>query len=132
MTHAEWLAARGPDVPVALRAHVLALLRANPGLESLSRHEAFVEAADVLLRRVLGGDAASRATALDLLAADACITYAFEAASDEPQLVGERAEAAMRRIATVAAEFAAVPCNREARRDKREATSETLSSKNHA
>jgi hypothetical protein len=39
---------------------------------------------------------------LDLLAADACVTWAFEAASDAPTSLGARAEAAMQRIAEVA------------------------------
>ncbi len=38
------------------------------------------------------------ATANELLAADAFVTWAFEAAADEPALIGQRADAAMRRI----------------------------------
>jgi hypothetical protein len=43
----------------------------------------------------------SRAQALDLLAADALLTYAFEAAADEPQSLVARADDAMLRIAEV-------------------------------
>jgi hypothetical protein len=47
------------------------------------------------------GDA--RAAALDLLAADACVTWALEAAADEPGTLAQRAEDAMRRITQLAA-----------------------------
>ena len=57
---------------------------------------------------MLNGSAMERASALDLLAADACVTYAFEAAADEPQSIGDRAAHAKRRIAAIAAEFSTV------------------------
>jgi hypothetical protein len=43
-----------------------------------------------------------RAQALELLAADALVTYAFEAASEEPEALAARADEAMRRIAELA------------------------------
>ena len=56
---------------------------------------ALVEAADVLLRSVLDeGEGAPRERALDLLAADACVTWAFEAAWDDPGSLGAHAAAA--------------------------------------
>jgi len=58
------------------------------------------------LRRVLEGGAVARANALDLLAADACVTWAFEAAADEPVSIAGRAELATMGIAAIAAEFA--------------------------
>jgi hypothetical protein len=51
---------------------------------------------------VLVTDTEARESALDLLAADACVTYAFEAAADEPAKLGARAEAAKVKIANVA------------------------------
>jgi hypothetical protein len=39
---------------------------------------------------------------LELLAADALVTYAFEAAADAPTLLSERARQAMMRIAALA------------------------------
>jgi hypothetical protein len=104
MTHLEWLASRGADAPAALRARVEQVFAADGSLSALPIAEALLRAGDVLLAEVLRPrTGAPRETALDLLAADACVTWAFEAAADEPGTVGARAEAAMRRIAEVAA-----------------------------
>lgn len=105
MSHHEWLRTRTPGAPPALRASISGLLAANPGWESLPRAEAFVEAAETLLQRVLERNAMDRACSLDLLAADACVTYAFEAAADEPGTVAGRAERAIARIASLAATY---------------------------
>jgi len=104
-SHAEWLASRAPEGPPALAACVRDLLAAHPEWERLPRVDAFIEASEALLRRVLEGGELSRANALDLLAADACVTWAFEAAADDPGSIGDRAERATREIASVAAEF---------------------------
>ena len=106
MKHAEWLQLREPVAPRALIARIAPLLAAHVEWESLPRTDAFVEASELLLRRVLAGNLVARASALDLLASDACVTYAFEAASDEPATIGDRASAAMRRIAGIASEYA--------------------------
>ncbi|HEY6807534.1 MAG TPA: hypothetical protein VI160_02005 [Gemmatimonadales bacterium] len=73
-----WLDARRPAPPPALRAHLDAALAADPGpdapladqLATLGRR---------LLERVAEAPGQPRAQALDLLAADALVTYAFEA-----------------------------------------------------
>lgn len=104
MTHAEWVRTRAPEAPSALVARIDELLHQHPEWDPLARTEALVTAAEALLRRALRGDPMSRSAAVDLLAADACVTYAFEAASDEPASIGGRAEASMRRIALAAAE----------------------------
>ena len=104
--HAAWLTSREPGAPPALMARVHALLGANPEWERLSRVDAFTAASEVLLRRVLEGAAVARTSALDLLAADACVTWAFEAAADDPATIAGRAERATRGIAAIAAEFA--------------------------
>ena len=105
-SHTAWLAAREPEAPPALTACVRDLFEAHPEWERLSRVDAFIEASEVLLRRVLEGGAVARANALDLLAADACVTWAFEAAADDPGTVAGRAERATKGIAMIAAEFA--------------------------
>lgn len=104
--HAAWLASSEPVAPAALTECVRALLEVHPEWEPLPRADAFIEASALLLRRVLDGGAAARASALDLLAADACVTWAFEAAADEPGSIAGRAERATRGIAATAAEFA--------------------------
>jgi hypothetical protein len=59
-------------------------------------------AAERMLRGALVPTPMTRAQALDVLGADALVTYAFEAAADEPEQFIERADAAMRRIAALA------------------------------
>jgi hypothetical protein len=103
--HTAWLASRELEAPPALTACVRDLLESHPEWERLSRVDAFIEASEVLLRRVLEGGAVARANALDLLAADACVTWAFEAAADDPGTVAGRAERATKGIAAIAAHF---------------------------
>ena len=105
-THAEWLSSRDADAPRELTDCVCALMGARPDWERLARPEAFILAAEQLLRRVLAGGAGARANALELLAADACVTWAFEAAADEPRTVPAFAERATKGIAAIAAEYA--------------------------
>ena len=106
ISSAEWLASREPEAPHALVERVRELLAAHPEWERLPRVDAFIEASELLLRRVLEGGAIARANALDLLAADACVTWAFEAAADDPANIAAHAERAAARIAGIASEFA--------------------------
>ena len=101
-----WLETRTPESPAALIERIRELFTEHPEYEQLHRVDAFVEAGELLLRRVLVTDTEARASALDLLAADACVTYAFEAAADEPAKLGARADAAKLKIADVAAGIA--------------------------
>jgi hypothetical protein len=65
--------------------------------------EALTQAGETLLRAVLDRPPEqAREGALDLLAADACVTWAFEAAADDPSTLPARAQEAMQRIAEVA------------------------------
>jgi hypothetical protein len=52
---------------------------------------------------LLASGSTSRATALDLLAVDALVTYAFQAGADDPARLEERAARAMARIALLPA-----------------------------
>jgi hypothetical protein len=104
-SHAAWLAAREAGAPRDLVACVEALFEMNPALKSRGRVDAFIAASELLLRRVLDGDSTARCNALNLLAADACVTYAFEAAAESAEDIGMHSEQAMARIATVAAGY---------------------------
>jgi hypothetical protein len=73
-----WLDERRPAAPPALRAHVDAALADGP--ESLPDHLARL--GTELLARVARQPAGGRELALDLLAADAFVTYAFEAQTE--------------------------------------------------
>jgi hypothetical protein len=99
------MASRTPESPEALVQRIRELFDEHAEWNSLSRVDAFVEAGGQLLRRVLEATTEARAVALDLLAADACITYAFEAAADDPGTLAAHAESAKTKIALVASEY---------------------------
>lgn len=88
MTAAAWIAERQPEPPASLGSHLRQLVAANTGPDvpaallsiALRELELLVSTADT-----------SRGTALDLLAIDALITYAFEAAAADPTTLAERA-----------------------------------------
>jgi uncharacterized membrane protein len=61
-------------------------------------------AGERLVREIIRDNAISRESALDLLAADALVTYAFEAASEQPAELERRARDAMARISAIAGE----------------------------
>lgn len=99
----EWIAARRDEAPDALVARVEEVFAAHPLWGELAWPEAFAAAGEHLLAGVqTAGVDAARASAVDLLAADACVTWAFEAAAEDPETLGARADAAMRRIAALA------------------------------
>jgi hypothetical protein len=88
VVHRAWVEGAKPEAPRALTARVHEVLEANPAWSSLALPDALVAAGEQLLAGVIakGAEASrDRATALDLLAADACVTWAFEAASAEPE-----------------------------------------------
>jgi len=102
MTLDEWLATREPAPPRALAARLYALLQ-SAGMSEPCAPEAYLTAGESLLASLLRDGCTSRETALDLLAVDALVTYAFEAAGAEPERLEERAERAMARISALAA-----------------------------
>jgi len=97
-----WLDSRYPEAPEALKGRIAQVVAEHPEWNAMPRAEALVEAGEILLEHVLAAAPKDREAALDLLAADACVTYAFEAAADEPAQFTERADRAMRRIAALA------------------------------
>jgi hypothetical protein len=100
MTSENWIAQRTAEAPLALRTRVEEVLRvgASTGADV---SEQLVRAGERLLASlVVPRAAADRQGALDLLAADAAVTWAFEKAADDPQTVAVRAADAMRRIAS--------------------------------
>lgn len=102
MTHSAWVRSHGAEAPEALLARVEAILESDASAVSLPVADALLRASETLLASVLAGAEAGREVALDLLAADACVTWAFEAASGEPGSLSARAEGAMLRVAEVA------------------------------
>jgi hypothetical protein len=102
VSHAAWVRSHGADAPAALLARVDAILAADPSLASLPVADALLKASETLLAAVLAGEGEGREVALDLLAADACVTWAFEAAAADPSSLSARAERSMQRVAEVA------------------------------
>ena len=98
-TLGDWLTSRTPPPPPALAERLASLLRSDDPVSAAEIPDRCLEAAERLLVDLMESAGASRDAALDLLTADALVTYAFEAASDEPDGLDARARQAMRRIA---------------------------------
>jgi hypothetical protein len=76
---AVWLTARITDAPDALRDRMLAALSEVSGAEEI--HEHLGQASALCLERAMA-EQARRESAMDLLAADALLTHACEAAAE--------------------------------------------------
>lgn len=102
-----WLAQREPAPPeelgIALRALVERESSAEPdgAEECLAVADALAVVSAASVRRLLAAGGTDRESALELLAADALATYAFEAAADEPAELERRSLAAMWRFSEV-------------------------------
>lgn len=92
----EWLASRNPPPPPALAARINEAVAAFPGDDQ--PFDVLVDAAQAILATLPAG----RQGALDLLAADALLTYAFEVSAEECASIAERADSAISRIASLA------------------------------
>ena len=101
MTVSEWLRSRAPQPPEALAARLDAVLGESLTLPSEEIPEVFLEKGESLVAGLLQSNSTARHSALDLLTADALVTYAFEAASETPSAIEARASAAMTRIAAL-------------------------------
>ena len=97
----EWLAERRPAPPAALVARIEAVLGDAANEQAGRAAEICLRAAEGLVSELLRGDCGARESALDLLAADALVTYAFEAAAETPETLATTASAAMQRIASL-------------------------------
>ena len=99
MTIVEWLRSRTPPAPDALVARVEDALGPDAADGVDDAPERLMDAAVRLLQPLLARERAGRESAVDLLAADALVTYAFEAASSEPERLDTRTRDAMLRLA---------------------------------
>ena len=103
MTVAEWISTRSPAPPPVLVERVLAALGASGDDDAALAAERCLDAAERVVAGLLREGRTGRESAADLLAADALVTYAFEAASGDPARLDERARTAMRRLADLGA-----------------------------
>lgn len=95
MTVGEWVASRAAGVPPHLLARITDALGPALQLPAAQAPEACVAAAGDVVSGLLADDRTGRDSALALLAADALVTFAFEAAADTPGQIEARARAAM-------------------------------------
>ena len=94
-----WLRGRAPVPPPQLVARIDALTATIADRDASA--DAFLEAAEAAMGTVLRDGCLTRQSALDLLAVDALVTYAFEAAADEADQLENRAVRALARIAAL-------------------------------
>jgi len=78
----QWLEQRRPAPPPAFAAHLAAVAADAPALQPESLPAHLVELGQRLLARVTATPGGGRELALDLLAADAFVTYGFEAQAE--------------------------------------------------
>ena len=102
MTVGDWLRARVPAPPSPLAERLAEVLGARLSDDAGRSYESLLSAAESLLAELLALECARRDRALDLLAVDALVTYAFEAASESPDTIASRASRAMSEIARLA------------------------------
>jgi hypothetical protein len=101
VTLGAWLAERSPAPPRRLAQRVEQALGDRVHADANHAAELCVDAAAVLLHELLGR-ATGRESALELLAVDALVTYAFEAAAAHPETLTADANTAMARLSLAA------------------------------
>jgi len=94
-----WLRARTPVPPRQLAARIDTLTVEIADREVSA--DAFLGAAEVAMATLLSGGCLTRESALELLAIDALVTYAFEIAADAPEQLESRAANALARISAL-------------------------------
>lgn len=102
MTVEEWLRSRTPPAPPALLARVLDALADGRARDESEAATVCLDSAVRLLEPLLHEGRPGRESALDLLAADALATYAFEAAGADFERLDDRTASAMMRLAGLA------------------------------
>ena len=95
-----WLAHREPSPPRVLRERVEALARAVPERPG-DPAGTLLDAAEAALAGLSRQSADDRATALDLLAVDALVTYALEWVAQAPEEIPALSAQAMSRLSRV-------------------------------
>ena len=102
-TVGDWLSGLTPVPPPALAERLHSSLHVHRTRPFTEVPDACLDAGEAMLTQMLASGSTSRASALDLLAVDALITYAFEQASSRPSDLLQRATDAMQRIASIPA-----------------------------
>lgn len=95
-----WLHARAPVPPPQLAARMDAMTARVADRDPSA--DVLLAAAEAAMAALLRNGCLTRDAALDLLAVDALVTYAFEAAADDPESLEDGAARALARIAMLA------------------------------
>jgi hypothetical protein len=103
MTIGEWLTMRTPVPPPQLMRRVRAALGDATNDDVHLVTDRCIDAAKRAVAQLLRDTRTGRESAAELLAADALVTYAFEAAADDPGQLVDRAQSAMVRLARLGA-----------------------------
>jgi hypothetical protein len=106
VTVGAWLESRVPPAPAALAGRVRAALGGRWMQDAGETHAVCEAAAEELLASLLSARETGRESALDLLAADALVTYAFEHAASAGLDLEAESTGVMQRIAEIGARFA--------------------------
>lgn len=101
-TVGDWLSSVEPAPPPALAAQLKAMIATDAVRPVSEVPEVCLRAAENHLRKLLASGSTSRETAMDLLAVDALVTYAFEAAAGDASQIEARTKNAMSRIGLLA------------------------------
>ena len=103
----DWLASRTPAPPPPLAERITSIVaRSHRSVDAVPT-DALLDAGENAMRTVLADGCLTRPSAMELLAVDAVVTYAFEAAADDPAQLEDRAAEALARIAALAAPYEA-------------------------
>jgi hypothetical protein len=95
----DWLSRRTPPPPDELASAIRAALKSRTDDNKDPSPTELLEAAQALLEKVLKDECAQRKSALDLLTADALVTYALEIASEKAVSLRDFPEYAMDHLA---------------------------------
>ncbi len=96
----KWLSTRQPSPPDKLLARMRAEIEKLGLAESDVKAKSLADAGASILRSLDGSGCTERAAALDLLAADALFTYAFEAAADSKPEIEEASLYVLQKVTT--------------------------------
>lgn len=106
MNDREWLQSRRPSPPLKLLDRVELAVTPLSDDSTMSRSEILATAATAMLAPLVGPGAPevsrNRDVAIDLLAADALVTYAIEAATEDCGAIGQNIDRVIARLASLA------------------------------
>jgi hypothetical protein len=100
VTLGAWLRDRTPPGPERLLARIEETLASRCERDAAEATSLCLDAAGELLRDLIARPSIQRDAALDLLTVDALTTFAFEAASIDPDSLANHSDVAMKRFAT--------------------------------